>query len=218
MRELVEIEVAQNAVCALFAVVARHAEQHLVDHAFREQLVVHVLHDHEASPPAAALSQALAVDLDRAVAAVEAADGFGEGGLAGAARADKRGDAAARQFERRHVENARELAVLSIVRRQVLEADRGLFGLRRLVRRLAGALVVGAARDAGREPRALGESKRVGDAARSQAEPHALGVVEARELLAAPSMRDAPFIEVDHLVGKAVEVVYAMFGDKHRRS
>lgn len=35
-RELVEVEVLQDVKCALFAVIARHAEQHFVEHAFCE--------------------------------------------------------------------------------------------------------------------------------------------------------------------------------------
>ena len=179
--------------------------------------MVHVLHDHEASALSAAPFQERAVDLHQAAASVEAADGFGEGGLAGAAWTDKRGDACPRQLERRHVEGAREYAVFPVFRCQVLKADRGRFGLRQLARRLIGGRVAGAAQNGARAPRALGEPERVGDAARPQTEPHALGVVETCELLAAPPMRDASFVKVDYLVGKAVEVVYAVFGDKHRR-
>ena len=56
--EQVEVEVAQDVEPALLPVGSLHAEHHLIEHAFREELVARILHDHEAFAPARTLSQA----------------------------------------------------------------------------------------------------------------------------------------------------------------
>ena len=56
--EQVEVEVAQDDEPALLPVGSLHAEHHLVEHAFREELVARILHAHEAFSPARTLSQA----------------------------------------------------------------------------------------------------------------------------------------------------------------
>ena len=66
--------------CLLYTSLVRpiHAERHLVEHAFREELVACILHDHETFAPTSALSQTGFFQSHGSVASVEAAYGFGE--------------------------------------------------------------------------------------------------------------------------------------------
>ena len=76
--ESIEVELAQDIEAASLLVRPIHAERHLVEHAFREELVACILHDHEAFAPTSALSQTGFFQSHGSVASVEAAYGFGE--------------------------------------------------------------------------------------------------------------------------------------------
>ena len=64
--------------------------------------------------------------------------------------------------------------------------------------------------------RILRKSEHFVEAARTQTKLCAIGAIELREFLAAPSVCDVPLVKIDYLIGEVLEIVYAVFGDEHR--